>query len=84
MEWSFQGYINAMGFFFWPILFTAIIVYVYLKNQSMVAAAVAILIIVTVFSNAFAGVNPYLNFLYIVVSLIVSGLILMIFIKRGG
>lgn len=84
MEWSFKGYISAVGLFFWPIVFSTIIVYIYLKNQSFVAAAAGILIIVAVFGNALVGVDPWMNLLYICVSIIVSGLVLMIFVKRRG
>lgn len=82
MDWAFSGYINAVGLFFWPIVFTVIIVYVYLKNQSFVTLAVAALIIFAAFGNALAGVGIWANILYISVSIIIAGLILLLFIRR--
>ena len=82
MEWSTQGYVSALGFLFYPILFTGIIGYVYLKQQSLVAVAAAILIIFSAFGNALVDVEPFMNFLYISVSLIVTALVLWFILKR--
>jgi hypothetical protein len=85
VQWSFQGYELALGGFFWVILFMSIIGYIYLKQRSYTAAAVAILILVSVFSNVLMGVPVIMIFLYIVVALAMTVLFLMLFIKwRGG
>lgn len=85
VEWTLQGYEIALGGFFWVILFASIIGYIYLKQRSYTVAAVTILIIVAVFSNALMGVPVVMIFLYIVVALIMTALFLMLFIKiRGG
>ena len=82
VEWSTQGYETALGFFFWPLVFTGVIGYVYLKNQSLVAAAAVILILFAAFFNAIAlMVQPWINFLYIAVSLIITGVIFGLFYK---
>jgi len=85
VNWSTHGYVMTLGVFFWPILFTGIIGYVYLKQQSLVAAAVAILILFAAFFNAIAlTVQPWINFLYIAVALIVSYVFYRLFLKRGA
>ena len=77
-----QGYIMAMGFFFWPLFFSGIIIYVYLKYQSFTMVAVIILILIAVFSDALAGVPAFYNFLYIATALIFTALILMFISRR--
>ena len=47
---SMMGYETAMGVGAWILIFTGIIGYVYLKQQSYVAAAVASLVLLTVFA----------------------------------
>ena len=76
------GYITALGFFFWPTFFSVIIVYMYLKHRSLVIAAAVILVIFAAFGNALAQVDIWVNFMYILVSLIVTFLILLFIIKR--
>lgn len=77
-----SGYVTVMGVFVWPIIFVAIIGYVYLKQQSLTVAAIAALIIFAVFGNALIGVDILINFLYIAVSLIVTGVVLLFIIRR--
>jgi hypothetical protein len=81
MQWSMQGYTTALGFFVWPIIFIGVITYVYLKNQSVVAASIAILIIVTAFSDTFIDVPALYTFLHVLVALIIAGLFLVFFTK---
>lgn len=83
MEYSMQGYENALGFLMYPVLFSAIIAYVYLKTQSVVAFAVAVMLIFVAFgSNAFLGVPEFYSFMHIVVALIFTGLVLIFISKR--
>ena len=77
MDWSMQGYSNILGVFMWPVIFSAVIGYVYLKQQSAVAAAVAILIIFAAFSNAMLGVENWTSLMHIFVSLIATALFLL-------
>lgn len=85
VQWSMQGYEVALGGFFWVLVFVSIIGYVYLKQRSYTAAAVAALILVSVFSNVLMGVPVIMIILYLVVALSVTVLFLIIFIKvRGG
>lgn len=81
MEWSLQGYTALLGFLFWPIIFTTISVYVYLKQQSATAWAIAILIFIAVFGNELLGVDPWLNLIYVLVAFSFMGLTLLFITK---
>lgn len=77
-----QGYVTVFGVFLWPLLFMAVIGYVYLKQQSFVAAAVATMIIVSVFGNYLMGINELMIVLYLFVSLSLTALLLVFISKR--
>jgi len=81
--WSTQGYTDAVGFFFWPIMLSAIIGYIYLKNQSVVVAAVAILIFLGAFatSGIFIHVSAFVLILQLIVTLASAGLVVL-FVSR--
>ena len=81
IDYSLQGYTEVLGFLFWPIIFSAIIGYVYLKNQSITVAAVFILIIFAAFGNHFVGVDEWYSLMYILVALAVTGLLLLFLTK---
>jgi len=81
-EQVFLGYEQALGFFFWPLIFTAVIGYVYLKQQSYTAAAIAAMILFAVFSSYLANVPEFVLFMYVLVSLVVTGLVLMFLSRR--
>jgi len=76
------GYNAVLGFFVWPLIFTAVIGYVYLKQQSFVVAAVAAMIIIAAFGNYIANMDIWLSILYILVALAITGLFLMFLSKR--
>jgi len=75
------GYTNVLGVFLWPLIFSAIIGYIYLKNQSATVAAAGILIIFAAFSNALIGVDPWYSLMHIIVALVITGLILVFLTK---
>lgn len=81
--WSTQGYTETVGFFFWPIVLSAIIGYIYLKNQSVVAASVAILIFLGAFASTgiFIHVSAFVLILQLVVTLACTGLVVL-FVSR--
>ena len=81
MEWSMQGYEMVLGVLVWPLIFTAIVGYVYMKNQSAVSAAVAILIIFAGFINALLGVDLWVNLMYLLTSLAITALFLVFLTK---
>lgn len=84
ISWSTQGYVNVVGFFFWPIMFSAVIGYIYIKQQSVVAAAVAIIILFGAFaaSGIFAGVEIIVQFFQVMVALAITGLVLLFVARR--
>lgn len=81
---SMQPYTDVLGVFVWPLVFTAIIGYVYLKNQSVVAAASAGLIIFAVFSNHLVGVGAWNNLMIVLILLALTGLFLYFIVKKRG
>lgn len=83
-ELSMQGYITALGVLVYPMIFSAIIGYVYLKNQSVVAAVAAILILFGAFGNMLIGVSLWANMLMVLTCLGVTGLLLYFIVKKRG
>jgi heme A synthase len=84
MEYSMEGYTNLfpdLGFIVWAIIFTSIIAYVYLKNESFVAAAAAALILFATFTNFMVGVDIWYTFMHVLVALAVTGLVLVFITK---
>jgi len=77
-----QGYVMVLGVFVWPIIFTGIIGYVYLKQQSATAAAVVGMILFAAYSNYMVGVETWVNIMYILISLVVTALVLIFISKR--
>ena len=82
VEWSMQGYIYALGFLAWPLIFSGVVGYVYLKQQSAVAAVVAVLIIFAAFGNAFVGVDIFVSLMYIITALVMTALLLVFLSRR--
>jgi len=81
-EQIMYGYNAVLGLFVWPLIFTAVIGYVYLKQQSFVAAAVAAMIIIAVFGNYMVGMEIWVSLMYILVALAITALFLMFLSKR--
>ena len=82
VEKSLGPYEAVMGMFFWVIIFTAIIGYVYVKQQSYTAAAVASLILVSALVNHLYGMEAWTNMIIILMSLAFTGLLLIFISKR--
>lgn len=82
MEKAFGPYEAVLGMFFWVIIFTGIIGYVYVKQQSYVAAAVASLILISALANYLYGVSAWMNMLTILMALAFTGLLLIFISKR--
>jgi len=82
VEWTMSGYTTVLGVFVWPLIFTGIIGYVYLKNQSLVIAVAAILMIMAVFGNALVGVDVWINLLYVFSAIVIAVLFLIFFVRR--
>ena len=81
--WSLQGYSTTLGFFFWPIVLSGIIGYIYLKNQSAMAATVAILLFMAAFATTgiWTDIGPFVMILQIIVTL-TSATLVVIFISK--
>ena len=81
-----QGYTIAIGYFLYPVIFSGIIGYIFLKNSSAASAAVAIIIIFTTLSMTgwIAGVPVLALFFQVVVSLAITGLVLYMLTRRRG
>ena len=82
IEWAMSGYTTALGVFVWPLIFSAILGYVYLKNQSLLMVAAGALMIMAVFGNALAGMEVWINLLYVLTALIIAALFLIFFVRR--
>jgi len=88
MDWSMQGYepVDAIGFFIWPIIFSAVIGYIYIKNSSAISATVAIIIIFATLSTTgwIAGVPILALFFQVIVALSITGVVLVLLTRRRG
>jgi len=87
-SWSLQGYTDStyavVGVFFWPMMFMAVFGYVYIKQQSAVAAVVASIIIFAAFgaTGVFAGAEIFTQMMHLFTALILTALFLVILSKR--
>lgn len=82
-EWALSGYITTVGLgaWFWAIIFSAVIGYVYLKQQSFTAAAVAALILIAAFGNSLLGLELWVSLMHILVALTFTALLLIFLTK---
>jgi len=82
-NWSLQGYESAVGWLFFPLVFVAILGYIYVKTESVVSLSVGIILLMMSFTgySVFAGVSLLVLFLQIVVTLSIVGLLLL-FLSR--
>lgn len=84
ISWSLQGYTTALGFIFWPLFMSIIIGIIYIHSRSLTVLAVVTLIFVIVFGNTLLGVEAWMTFMQIAVSLILTVLVLVVIIRRYG
>ena len=80
IEYSMSAYVGILGVFTYPLIFCGIIGYVYLKQQSVVAVAVATLVLFTAFDVA-TGVEGFIMMLHIFITIAVGALFLLLFSK---
>ena len=78
-EWSLQGYVDVFGFFFWPIMFSGIIGYIYLKSTSATSATVVILLLCGAFATTgiFTNVGGFVMMLQLIVTLSCVSLVVL-------
>lgn len=81
ITWSTQGYTDIFGFFFWPLLFTIVIGYTYLTNRSVVATAVAIMILFAAFGSTgvLMDVDQWAMLMQAIVIVSLTALVLVFF-----
>ena len=82
MDWSMAGYADVLGVFMWPFIFSVIVGYIYVKQESLTAAGVAILIIFAAFGDILMGASIFSMIMHIIVSLIFTGLVLFWISRR--
>jgi len=80
IDYSMSAYIGILGVFTYPLIFCGIIGYVYMKQQSVVAAAIATLVLFTAFDVA-TGVEGFIMLLHILVTIAVGALFLLLFTR---
>jgi hypothetical protein len=82
-DWSTTPYEIAVGFLFYPILFSGILGYLYLKTESALVLTVGILLLIGGYATTgiYADVQPWVLFLQIVATLSTIGLIIL-FVSR--
>ena len=81
INYSMQAYIGVLGVFTYPLIFCGIIGYVYMKQQSVIAAAVATLILFAAFDVAVLSTPIFVMIMHILVTLAVGALFLMFFTR---
>ena len=79
------GYERAMGFVLWPMIFSAWVAYIYIKNQSAVSAVAGIIVIFSAFGTSSYFLNlPWLVFLFQTITcIVIAGLFTYFFSKRS-
>lgn len=81
IDYSMSAYTNILMGFTYPLIFCGIIGYVYLKQQSVIAAAVATLILFGAFDMAVLGADMFVMVMHILVTIAIGALFLMFFTR---
>ena len=79
INYSMQAYIGIFGVFTYPLIFCGIIGYVYMKQQSVIAASVVTLILFAAFDIGVLGADLFVMVMHILVTIAVGALFLMFF-----
>jgi len=84
VEKGMGPYETVLGVSAWVLIFSAIIGYVYIKQQSYIAAAMASLVLLTAFISTgyITGVDSWVLLIVVLSSLAVTGLIILFISKR--
>lgn len=81
IEYSMQAYEVIFGVFTYPLIFCGIIGYVYMKQQSVIAAAVATLVLFSAFDVVILGAGIFVTVMHILVTIAIGALFLMFFTR---
>jgi len=79
INYSMQAYVTIFGVFTYPLIFCGIIGYVYMKQQSVIAAAVATLILFAAFNTLVLGAGIFVTIMHILVTIAIGALFLLFF-----
>lgn len=79
IEYSMNAYEVVLGVFAYPLIFCGIIGYVYMKQQSVIAAAVATLILFAAFDLAILDAGIFVTIMHIFVTIAIGALFLLFF-----
>ena len=79
IEYSMSAYTNILFGFTYPLIFCGIIGYVYMKQQSVIAAAVATLILFTAFDVLILRAEVFITVMHIFVTIAIGALFLLFF-----
>ena len=79
INYSMDAYIGILGVFTYPLIFCGIIGYVYMKQQSVIAAAVATLILFAAFDTLVLGTGVFVTIIHILVTIAIGALFLLFF-----
>jgi len=82
IDYSMSAYVGILGVFTYPLIFCGIIGYVYMKQQSVIAAAVVTIILFAAF-DLVTQVPIFVTLLHIFVTIAVGSLFLMVFARWG-
>ena len=83
IEYSMSAYTNILVGFTYPLIFCGIIGYVYLKQQSVIAAAVVTLVLFVSF-DIVTQVPIFVMVMHIFVTIAVGSLFLLFFTRMRG
>ena len=79
--YAMRGYTTALGFLVYPLIFTGIIGYIYIKQQSIISAVVVILLLIGAFGTAlvqyYTGVESWISAMAIFVGLGLASLFVL-------
>jgi len=78
INYSMQSYINILNAFTYPLIFCGIIGYVYMKQQSVIAAAITTLILFAAF-DIVTQVPAFVMIMHILVTISIGALFLLLF-----
>lgn len=81
LDYSMQAYVTIFGVFTYPLIFCGIIGYVYMKQQSVIAASVATLILFAAFDVGVLGADVFVMIMHILVTIAVGSLFLLFFAR---
>ena len=81
INYGMQAYVIILGGFTYPLIFCGVIGYVYMKQQSVIAAAVATLILFSAFDTFVLGASVFVTVMHIFVTIAVGALFLMFFTR---